>query len=260
MNEKIAIAVVADFKFLNKNFKSFKDSLLNKGNFQGEILIITDYFNPTFLFPSIIFDTKVKVKRFKRIKFSEKAQKSFKNLNTNNQPNRHINKPFQWHKINLFTTKLKHWSHIFYMDINMQIHHDINEILQNKPNKSLQARADGYPNFQWTLSTQFDKSSEKFNMLSEKFDLEIDDYFQTGIMFFDTSIINQHTKKEIINLAEEYPISITNEQGILNLYFIFIKNLYEDLPVYTSDGLVYYYWLVEDQKIYITKQNRTKNK
>ena len=79
-------------------------------------------------------------------------------------------------------------------------------------------------------------------------------------MFFDTSIINQHTKKEIINLAEEYPISITNEQGILNLYFIFIKNLYEDLPVHTSDGLVYYYWLVEDQKIYITKQNRTKNK
>ena len=49
MNEKIAIAVVADFKFLNKYFKSFKDSLLNKGNFQGEILIITDYFNPTFL-------------------------------------------------------------------------------------------------------------------------------------------------------------------------------------------------------------------
>ena len=44
----------------------------------------------------------------------------------------------------------------------MQIHHDINTILQNKPNKSLQARADGYPNFQWTLSTQFDKSSEKF--------------------------------------------------------------------------------------------------
>ena len=50
MNEKIAIAVVADFKFLNKYFKSFKDSLLNKGNFQGEILIITDYFNPTFYF------------------------------------------------------------------------------------------------------------------------------------------------------------------------------------------------------------------
>ena len=46
----------------------------------------------------------------------------------------------------------------------------------------------------------------------------------------------------------------------MNLYFIFVKNTYEDLPVHTNDGLVYYYWLLEDKKIYITKQNRTKNK
>ena len=64
----------------------------------------------------------------------------------------------------------------------------------------------------------------------------------------------------LIKLAEEYPISITNEQGIMNLYFIFAKNIYEDLPVHTNDGLVYYYWLLENKKIYITKQNRTRNK
>ena len=142
----------------------------------------------------------------------------------------------------------------------MRIHHDINIILQNKPQNSLQARADGYPDFLWTLSSQFDKDSENFITLKERFNLEIDDYFQTGIMFFDTSIIKKQTKQEIINLAEEYPISITNEQGILNLYFIFVKNIYEDLPVDTNDGLVYFYWLLENKKIYITKQNRTKYK
>ena len=54
------------------------------------------------------------------------------------------------------------------MDINMKIHHDINEILQNKPNNKLQARADGYPDFKWTLSSQFDKNAENFNKLKKK--------------------------------------------------------------------------------------------
>ena len=69
MKDKIAICVVADFKFLNKFFNSFKKNLRNNGNFHGEVLIITDYYTPTFLFPSILFDSKVKVKRFSRIKF-----------------------------------------------------------------------------------------------------------------------------------------------------------------------------------------------
>ena len=260
MKDKIAVCVVVNFKFLYKYFNRFIDELRINGNYQGEVLILTDYFTPTFIFPKILFDSKVKVRRFNRIKFSPKAKQSFRNLNTNNQPNRFINKPFQWHKINLFNARLKKWSHIFYIDINMRIHHDINIILQNKPQNSLQARADGYPDFLWTLSSQFDKDSENFITLKERFNLEIDDYFQTGIMFFDTSIIKKQTKQEIINLAEEYPISITNEQGILNLYFIFEKNIYEDLPVDTNDGLVYFYWLLENKKIYITKQNRTKYK
>ncbi len=260
MKDKIAVCVVVNFKFLKKYFNVFINDLRNNGNYQGEVLIVTDYFTPTFMFPKILFDSRVKVRRFKRIKFSPDAKHSFRNLNTNNQPNRYLNKPFQWHKVNLFNTKLKKWKHIFYMDINMHIHHDINTILQNKPENSLQARADGYPDFQWTLSNQFDKSSENFVQLKKKFNLEINYYFQTGIMFFDTSIIKKQTKQEIIQLAEEYPISITNEQGIMNLYFIFKKNIYEDLPVHTNDGLVYYYWLLENKKIYITKQNRTKNK
>ena len=259
MKDKIAICVVADFKFLNKFFNSFKKNLRNNGNFHGEVLIITDYYTPTFLFPSILFDSKVKVKRFSRIKFSSETDNSLSRLNSNH-PNRHINKSFQWHKVNLFSTKLKKWNYIFYMDINMKIHHDINEILQNKPNNKLQARADGYPDFKWTLSSQFDKNAENFNKLKKKYNLEITNYFQTGIMFYDTSIIKEETKEEIINLVEKYPISTTNEQGIMNLYFIYIENFYEDLPVRTTDGLVYYYWLIENQKIYITKQNTIKNK
>ena len=84
-----------------------------------------------------------------------------------------------------------------------------------------------------------------FEEFTKEDTLEITNYFQTGIMFYDTSIIKEETKEEIINLVEKYPISTTNEQGIMNLYFIYIENFYEDLPVRTNDGLVYYYWLIE---------------
>ena len=42
-------------------------------------------------------------------------------------------------------------------------------------------------------------------------------------MYFDTNIIDDSTFEKIISIVEKYPISITNEQGILNLYFLFIN-------------------------------------
>ena len=50
-----------------------------------------------------------------------------------------------------------------------------------------------------------------------------------------------------------YPISITNEQGILNLYFQ-NKNIYQELPEYFEEYLLYYYWKIKEKKIIITKQ------
>ena len=65
----------------------------------------------------------------------------------------------------------------------------------------------------------------------------------------------------IVEISSEVDLPIDKfKTDIMNLYFIYLKNLYEDLPVHTTDGLVYYYWLIENQKIYITKQNTIKNK
>ena len=39
-----------------------------------------------------------------------------------------------------------------------------------------------------------------------------------------------------------YPISRTNEQAIMNLYFIFNKNLYEQIPKTIDNVDTYSYW------------------
>jgi hypothetical protein len=63
-------------------------------------------------------------------------------------------------------------------------------------------------------------------------------YFQTGIMLFDTDIIKNDTFEKLYSLSVEFPMSRTNEQGIMNLYFI-SQNVYEPLPI--SNENTYYY-------------------
>ena len=46
----------------------------------------------------------------------------------------------------------------------------------------------------------------------------------------------------------------------MNLYFIFEKNVYKELPEKVDDFILYYYWLTRNKKTLITKQNREKYK
>ena len=79
-------------------------------------------------------------------------------------------------------------------------------------------------------------------------------------MYFDTGIIEQNTYSELIALVNKYPFSITNEQGILNLYFIFIKNNFEELAHEVENKITYFYWLIENKDVIISKALTTQRK
>ena len=68
---KQAVAVVGDFKFLFKYFSNFFLNLTNKGNYKGEIVILTSLITPTFLLGSIRKNKNVSVVRFPNIKFTQ---------------------------------------------------------------------------------------------------------------------------------------------------------------------------------------------
>lgn len=249
-----AICIVANFKYLKRHLNNFTYELRTIGKFSGELILITHLFTPTFLFSVLRRDKNLTIIRKKNVKFSnnyKKIQLSFKPID---KPNRFKTKKFQWHKIYLFDYKMKNWDYIFYLDLNMHIHHDLNLVLNFKPKNIFSARADGYPNYINKLESQFQNGNDFFDKLSKNYDLNIKTYFQTGVMYFDTSIINNNTFNEIVNLAEEYPISITNEQGILNIYFIFIKKIFNELINEVDNKLVYYYWVLPNKEIFITKQ------
>ena len=135
----------------------------------------------------------------------------------------------------------------------MSIHKDINPILKSKPEGLLYANRDANDSHDWKLKNQFDTNHKKFNDLAEKYNLNISNYFQTGMLYFDTDIIDFHTKSELLDLIKLYPISRTNEQAIMNLYFIFNKNLYKQIPKTIDNVDTYSYWKNNDNTR-ITKQ------
>lgn len=255
MNDnKVAVAVVGDFKFLYKHFNNFYTNLRINGNYKGDVIILTNHLNPTFFITFLKNYKHIHILRFRKIKFSRSTCNKYLSLDTNNQPNRFKYKNFQWFKLNLFHQKLKKWQKILYLDINLTIHEDINDFISIDVKNKFLAKADGYPEYKRNLSSQFDMNKPESASLSKNFDLNDNRYFQTGLLFYDTNIIESNTIKDILKIANQYPLSITNEQGILNLYFQKRKNIYKELPEYLNEEIIYYYWMLPNQKIKITKQ------
>jgi hypothetical protein len=257
-NENLAICVVGNYLYLKRNLSRFINQVRSEGGYKGDIVILTSKYTPTFLI-KLSNKKNVKYLKFKRIKFDRKTDKSLKEINTLGQPNRHIHKNFQWHKLHLFDPILKKWDYIFYIDINMTIHKNINPIFKIKPMGCLFANRDYSDGEHWDLEGQFDNTHKDFLNLKKSYDLSIKNYFQTGMIFYDTQIIETETKEEIIKLVKKYPYTRTNEQAIMNLFFIFEKGLFKELPGEVDGINTYSYWK-HDNNTRITKQLVKKHK
>ena len=160
----VAVCVVGNFKYLRKYLNKFINQVRETGKFDGDIIVLTSFFNPTFLL-RLSSKEKVNFIRFKKIKFERLTNESLSSLNTNGQPNRHTHKNFQWHKVHLFDEKLTNWNYVFYIDINMSIHKSILPIIEKKPLGSLYANRDYQKNSIWQLKHQFDNTHHSFFQL-----------------------------------------------------------------------------------------------
>lgn len=158
-------------------------------------------------------------------------------------------KPFQWHKIHIFDTYFKRWKKCMYIDAGMHIFNTIDKIINLDCTNKLLAHSDAYPTFEWKLKIQFNDTyfSELYNELYSKYNLEVD-YFQSGILLYDTNIIEENTKDDLLELSNKYINSKTNEQGIMNLYFNCIRKVWE--PIKIKDDQIHYYdyWERDDLK------------
>jgi hypothetical protein len=153
----------------------------------------------------------------------------------------------------MFQPFFKQWEYVFYMDTGMKIHSDMNILLDAFPRKGkLCAMSDTFPSYHWKLGGQFEHGLPPFQTLKERFDLEVD-YFQTCVVFFDTDLITDTLYQDIVNVNIEYPISRTNEQGIMNIYFVLMHPLWEQIAIGDEKQGYYIYKNVWNKPYIITK-------
>ena len=116
---------------------------------------------------------------------------------------------------------MKKYNKILYIDVGMKIHNSIQPLLQLDCKNSILAHSDAYPTFERKLTCQFRISSDPSlgKMFIEEFGDCNRDYFQTSIMIYDTSIIQNDTFDQLKYIMFKYPFSVCNDQGIISLYY-----------------------------------------
>jgi len=152
-----------------------------------------------------------------------------------------VTKNFQFHKFYCFHPFFKeNYEKCLYIDCGMQIFKPIDKIINLDCRNLLLAHSDTYPLYNFELEIQFDKTvyEDLHSDVSEKYNLNRD-YFQSTLMLYDPKIILEDTLEKLIELSKVYFNSRTNDQAILNLYFLCIRNIWQQITI--NDNETFYY-------------------
>ncbi len=242
--DDVCVVFLCNKAYFNK-FIYTCNQLITTGKYNGNICLVIgdDLYNSELLNCHVIKNNNIIIKHFPNIQFSNDYLEINNKINTDG---RNISKKFQWHKLHLFNIFFKKWNYIFYLDCGINIFSDISPIINTMTKNTLLAHSDAYPTYEWKLQNQFDKTNtEYFTKLNNKYNLNID-YFQTTIMLYDTTIIKNDTYNDLLNLTYEYPISKTNEQGIIALYFTNIQPLFRQIKTH-NEHIYFYDYLSRNQ-------------
>jgi len=236
MSTKCVVLVVNDAYF-QKAIQTIHQ-LRTTGQYAETVVLITDPSSyPNMMkYQDILSQLQIQVKVFENMDLTY-IMEIIQHETTDTESNRgrrEVTKTFQWHKIHVFDVFFKQWQMIFYLDAGIQIYNPIEpfwEILTEYSNESLIAHSDTYPDPNYNYMGQFKTKSypDIFQQLSQEIDLS-GDHFQSTILLFHSDIIHDETKNDLIFYANKYPISRTNEQAIMNIYFNGIHSLWKPLP------------------------------
>ena len=244
-SEKQCVVMLTNKGYFPK-FLETVDQLTHKGNYRGDICLIIgdDLLGNDLLNNDVIKKNNIIIKHFPDLYFPEQ----FKEM-TRDFPQ--IHKLFQYHKFHLFNTYFKRWKTILYIDVGMKIYADIYPILKTRQPNTLLAHSDAFPTYKWQLSDQFNKKElDLYDKLRRTYKLDID-YFQTTMMLYDTSIIQETTFDDLYHLALEYPLSFTNDQGIVALYFTNISPVWRQIKTHSKQTYFYDFFKRKKGKKYI---------
>ncbi len=188
------LVLVANEKYLPFAKKLFGNAIA-AGNWKEDLLLIT---NDENVKPFKIGSRDVQVKHVRPIEESDFSWSVYNQI--------------VWNKLNLFEEDMKQWAHIVYLDCDITIQGDINELRRVKAFSAVPYKA-------YRLNALFlNRESPTYKELLKNFDLNALP-LNSGVMAFPSSIISNKTYNEMIELYKKYKYIMYSDDEVLNLFY-----------------------------------------
>jgi hypothetical protein len=129
-----------------------------------------------------------------------------------------------------------HWKKVLFLDARMDIHRPLEQAFFEQIDSTgvIFGNPDAWPNNldRWTLASQFYRGCNEalYEELVNSVDLGDLDYYQSGVILFDTSILLENTLEELLELYHRFGPLADGDQGIFSMYWKNRRNLYRPLP------------------------------
>lgn len=227
-------SLVTDLKYYYKSKRTIID-LRSKGNWNGEIVLITIDFDLNNNFKDFYNITEVK---FPLIDKTILLEKIGVNGFYDNTDKREINKLNQWEKLHIFDDYFRKWSRVVYLDSGLRVVDDVKYLLEIDYKNKIIAPQDGklHNNNKFDCQLSYDNLELIVSLKNEFGEYILNSEYMLNCMWiYDTNILNLCDKAQLIDAMNNYTLCKTNEMGIMNLLFHFKYNLWERLPIKGSN-------------------------
>lgn len=240
---KTAFVVVSDQPYFSKAKRTVED-LRWRGQWEGDIVYIAIGFYPSQTWSDFM---KVQIRHLPAIDVSE-ILKAWSTHPIKPMPdNRHTTKMAQWNKLYVFDTWFSKWDRIVYLDAGMRVLHSVTPLL-NLPWKNAFLAPDnsGIHDNTILFETQIDRTANPTvtKQLENMFGAEMytKKFFINCIWVYDTQLLDKCNITHLLQGMNQFPICMTNEMALLNLYFTYLHNVWIPFPEHPIEGKYLYGW------------------
>jgi len=241
-SEKYACAVLSDLKYAPRALLTMGE-LRGAGAWQGEIVYVCVDFEPDAQLKAQLDALRVTLRRVAHIPTEELVRQLRAHPLRTPDDNRHFGKLTQWDKLQLFDPWFKQWDAVLYVDAGMRIVNSVAPFFAQPWRGAIIAPMDRPrdPANNFACQLDLNANQQATATLMHDFGAEIllERYFLNCMWLYDTGIIDVCDFRALEQGMNRYPLCMTNEMALMNLYFTFKHKLWKPLQVQQGDRILF---------------------
>lgn len=238
-----AIVTLCDENYFGKAIQTIRD-IRGIGQWSGDLVLISVGFTPpqdlcekygvqTVQFPNIPIQSL--------IDYYKANPLSIATLDA-----RETKKGTQWEKLHVFDVYFRQWDCVLFMDAGLRVLDSVDAFFSLNWKGRIMALDDTWndPNKKFRCQVEMTNNPSAVEALISTYGAGILDesYFLNCIWIFDTSLITDSSKQEMVDIMNKYPVWRTNEMGVMNIFFHFHLRAWTPFPTMAKNGKYLFEW------------------